>query len=264
MAAIGCITKPELLEKIKSNSWDLCLFENKSFWGAPIRKLLRLITKGHMVDLSSVRETCKNTSGDMTFKEAYEKTGLIINITVSDAGKYETFHVMNYLTAPNVLVWSAAVASCSVPFLFSPSKIYTKDENGNMSEWLPGERKFVDGSLDADLPRRRMAECFNCNYAIASQANPFVIPFLSRAKSNLHSKKYWFWKVYEYLMYFVYSEIQHRTNQLARTNLLPSFLNRMLNMVTQYYTGDITVHLQPSMMDMLQCFNNPTLDRIEN
>ena len=31
-----------------------------------------------------------------------------------------------YLTAPNVLIWSAVCCSCALPFLYAPSKLYYK------------------------------------------------------------------------------------------------------------------------------------------
>lgn len=49
--------------------------------------------------------------------EIYEKNGWILNIGVTDA-KMNTQRLCNYLTTPNVLVWSAVVASCSIPEAF--------------------------------------------------------------------------------------------------------------------------------------------------
>ncbi|RHY56860.1 hypothetical protein DYB34_008004 [Aphanomyces astaci] len=36
--------------------------------------------------------------------------------------------LLNYLTAPNVLVWSASLASCAIPMVFSPVELYGKDQ----------------------------------------------------------------------------------------------------------------------------------------
>lgn len=68
--------------------------------------------------------------GDMTFHEAYERTGRIINITVSPGSRYETSRLLNYLTAPDVLVWSASCASCALPGLFPGVELVRKDING--------------------------------------------------------------------------------------------------------------------------------------
>ena len=219
VAAIGCYKKEDLLKRINKANWDLKVLEKKGKLMAPVRKLLRFISNGNLLDICTVQQTLLDIFGKITFKEAFQKTGNIINITILDANKFESFQVLNYLTAPNVMIWSAASASYSLPGLFGPSKIYCKNQNGEVLEWLPGEKMFIDGSLDADLPIRRISEMFHTNYSIASQANPFVIPFMSRSKNKLASKKYFFWKVYKYFSYLIYSQIQHRSRQLAKTGL---------------------------------------------
>jgi TAG lipase/steryl ester hydrolase/phospholipase A2/LPA acyltransferase len=54
---------------------------------------------------------------DSTFKENFEKTGWILNITVTE-DSFSTSRLFNYLTTPNVLIWSAVVASCAIPGMF--------------------------------------------------------------------------------------------------------------------------------------------------
>ena len=39
------------------------------------------------------------------------------------------------------------------------------------------KRKFLDGSLGADLPMQKLSVFFNVNCFIVSQTNPWVIPF---------------------------------------------------------------------------------------
>lgn len=78
----------------------------------------------------------KQNIGEITFREAFDKTGFVINIVVAGDNKFEEYKILNYLTAPNVLIYSAATASCSVPFVFGSSKIFCKDENGVITEWL--------------------------------------------------------------------------------------------------------------------------------
>jgi predicted acylesterase/phospholipase RssA len=88
----------------------------------------------------------------MTFKEAFEKTGIILNISVTD-NIHEKCRLLNYLSTPNVFIWSAAIASCSLPFVISPSKIYAKNKNEEIVEWLPMKKGFLDGSIGGDIPR---------------------------------------------------------------------------------------------------------------
>ena len=83
--------------------------------------------------------------GDYTFKEAYDKTGRILNITVASTQDFEFNRLLNYLTAPNVLIWSAAVASCALKFLFEPVPLLSKDRKGNIVPYHPSGLKWSDG-----------------------------------------------------------------------------------------------------------------------
>lgn len=47
----------------------------------------------------------------MIIQEAYEKTGFILNIAVSGVNELDGYKVLNYLTAPNVVIWTATIAS---------------------------------------------------------------------------------------------------------------------------------------------------------
>ena len=48
----------------------------------------------------------RNISGDMTFKDIYEKNGWIINISTTNKKTGQNM-VCNYLTTPDVILWSA-------------------------------------------------------------------------------------------------------------------------------------------------------------
>lgn len=104
-----------------------------------------------------------------------DRTGRIINIVVSPAkgsGNQDGPRLLNYLTAPNVLVWSAALASCAIPGVYAPVELLAKDEEGRIHKYLEGQVKWEDGSVQADLPMQRLSELFNINHFIVSQVNP--------------------------------------------------------------------------------------------
>ena len=62
---------------------------------------------GALFDNQVLKAALRDNIGDMTFREAYNRTRRILNITVSTSGMFEMPRLLNYLTAPNVLVWSA-------------------------------------------------------------------------------------------------------------------------------------------------------------
>ena len=53
--------------------------------------------------------------------------------------------LLNYLTAPRVYLWSAAVASSSIPGVFAPTELMAKDMNGNPTSYLSEGLKWSDG-----------------------------------------------------------------------------------------------------------------------
>lgn len=62
----------------------------------------------------------------LTFQEAFQRTGRVLNVAVTAADTHEPPRLLNYLTAPHVVVWSAVAASSAFPFLFLPHDLLAK------------------------------------------------------------------------------------------------------------------------------------------
>ena len=56
--------------------------------------------------------------------------------------------LLNYLTAPHVLVWSAAVASSSLPGVFEANRLMVKDADGTVRYESAERAAFSDGSME--------------------------------------------------------------------------------------------------------------------
>lgn len=95
--------------------------------------------------------------------------------------------LLNYLTAPHVLVWSAAVASSSLPGVFESNRLLVKDADGTVRYECVEGCRFRDGSMEQDLPMQQLSEMFNVNHFIISQANPHAVMFASYS----HLKSIW-------------------------------------------------------------------------
>ena len=118
-------------------------------------------------------EACLRANiGDFTFQEAFDRTGRILNITVSPQSRSDPPRLLNYLTSPHVLIWSAALASASLPGVFEANRLMVKDADGTERyETTSGmAMNFQDGSMEADLPMQQLSEMFNINHFIISQA----------------------------------------------------------------------------------------------
>jgi len=116
-------------------------------------------------------EACLRANiGDFTFQEAFDRTGRILNITVSPRSKSDPPRLLNYLTSPHVLIWSAALASASLPGVFEANRLMVKDPDGTERFESTSGMTFQDGSMEADLPMQQLSEMFNINHFIISQA----------------------------------------------------------------------------------------------
>lgn len=86
---------------------DLAVFEPTGQQQPPLQKLARFLKHGSFYDICHLERVMKGWLGDMTFHEAYNRTRKVLNICISSAGLYELPRLLNYITAPNVLIWSA-------------------------------------------------------------------------------------------------------------------------------------------------------------
>jgi len=170
------------------------------FFPIPIRTFtstLYDILTGHkraqdvlMNDTEYFRQCCRDNVGDFTFQEAFDRTGRILNITVSPKNRSDPPRLLNYLTAPHVLVWSAAVASASLPGVFEANSLLVKDADGTERSESATIASFIDGSMEQDLPMQQLSEMFNINHFIVSQANPHAVFLTSFGMSKI-GKNIW-------------------------------------------------------------------------
>jgi TAG lipase/steryl ester hydrolase/phospholipase A2/LPA acyltransferase len=110
-----------------------------------------------MKDTEHFRDCCRANIGTFTFQEAFDRTGRILNIIVSPQNRSDPPRLLNYLTAPHVLVWSAAVASSSLPGVFESNKLLCKDADGTERYESATTASFIDGSMEADLPMQQLS-----------------------------------------------------------------------------------------------------------
>ena len=107
------------------------------------------------------------------------QAGRILNIVVTPKNDSDPPRLRIYLTTPHVLVWSAAVASSSLPGVFEANRLVVKEADG-WERYESGDAgHFSDGSMEQDLPMQQLSEMFNVNHFIISQANVHAVMFAS-------------------------------------------------------------------------------------
>jgi len=244
---------------------DLAVFEKEGQATSVFSKAYRFMTKGSLFDIANLVAVMKDLLGDITFQEAYNRTRRILNICVSAASVYELPRLLNYITSPNVLIWSAVAASCSVPFIFDPGQLLAKDpRTGEQVPWNQSPQRWIDGSVENDIPTTRLAEMFNVNHFIVSQVNPHVVPFLEKdeqdlakeaQQSSVNQKTCHTWG--HTLSTIARDEAMHRLQVLQEFGVLPNFISKIRSVVGQRYAGDITIFPKISYANFPYVLSNP-------
>jgi hypothetical protein len=111
-AMVGCRTDEELRLFLVPELHELCRPFEKGRW----HQLNTFWSRGCIFENDHFYQlTRRVVFGDMTFKEAYLKTGRILNITVTNKHKHGGQILLNYMTVPDVTLWSAGKSSVWSP-----------------------------------------------------------------------------------------------------------------------------------------------------
>lgn len=261
VAAVLCTRLDEDKDIMLSTDYmNLNVFERPEEQGNPFLRIIRLLKHGVMFDVQVFTDAMRQNLGDITFQEAYNRTGKILNITVSSSTSYEMPRLLNYLSAPNVLIWSAVAASCAVPLVYRSAPLMAKDKAGNFVHWNPSGHKWIDGSVENDLPMQRISELFGVNHFIVSQVNPHIIPLMS----NHVNKPSAYSDILYRVGHLVMAELQHRCQQLADVEIFPWIFGKLHSMLCQTYYGDITIVPHLSWFKYPHLLGNPSRDLLND
>jgi len=124
------------------------------------------------------------TRGSMTFREAYERTGRILNVSCVPADPHSPTILCNYLTSPDCVIWSAVLASAAVPGILNPVVLMMKQREGTLVPYSFGH-KWKDGSLRTDIPIKALNLHFNVNFTVVSQVNPHINLFFFSSRGSV-------------------------------------------------------------------------------
>lgn len=137
-------------EKIYLDAFEerLGLNEQDYAFRSFFKRLDRWTKDGVFLSSESLKECMQKNLGDYTFIEAYNRTRRVLNITVSSSTMFDMPRLLNYLTAPHVVIWSAVLASCAVPSIFKSCELFVKDKSGKLIPWHPTGETWIDGSVE--------------------------------------------------------------------------------------------------------------------
>eukprot|EP00557_Chaetoceros_sp_GSL56_P001704 CAMPEP_0176502854 /NCGR_PEP_ID=MMETSP0200_2-20121128/15005_1 /TAXON_ID=947934 /ORGANISM="Chaetoceros sp., Strain GSL56" /LENGTH=903 /DNA_ID=CAMNT_0017902013 /DNA_START=281 /DNA_END=2992 /DNA_ORIENTATION=- len=205
--------------------------------------------------------------GDMTFEEAYKKTGRVLCITLSSTTKKAPPVLVNYITAPHVTIASAIIASAAVPGFIKPVILRKKGSDGVVRKQAANkDEAYWDGSIDQDIPTSGLAEMFNCHFFLTAQCNPHVVPFFHSSKGCVGQPSRWMrrkdekaWRggfLLAALELYLKNDMRSKFHFLNDLEAAVGFTSTMM---TQIFHGSTTIVPHVSPLDYFCLFSNPTL-----
>jgi TAG lipase/lysophosphatidylethanolamine acyltransferase len=277
MAAwVGVHTEEELLGILSGDRIDLSAFVASSQRAAArahgegggwlmvqlrilYRRARRFFKSGFILDPVVLEEAVRANVGDLTFREAHDRTGRVLNITIGPSGP-GSITLLNYHTAPHVLIWSAAlVSNINNRYSNQSIRLMCKDELGRTVPYNNGARFNYNKVIDTPeaSPLSRLGELYNVEHYIISQARPYFAPFLYTTLRSFKTS----WSTY--IAGFVLEETQHQLRQLNVLGILSPGVKRLL---MDEVTPGPSITLVPyiGFWDWWRLLRNPTAEEINH
>jgi len=207
--------------------------------------------------------------GSLTFFEAYQRTGRILNVSCVPSDPHSPTILANYLTAPDCVIWSAVLASAAVPGILNPVVLMRKNRDGKLEPYSFGH-KWKDGSLRTDIPLKSLNLHFNVNFSIVSQVNPHINLFFFSSRGTVGRpvthRRGRGWRggflgsaVEQYLKL----DLNKWLKVLRHLELLPRPLGQDWSEVwLQRFSGTITIWPRSVMSDFWYILSDPTMQRL--
>jgi predicted acylesterase/phospholipase RssA len=214
-------------------------------------------------NLQFFRQTCEFYFSDITFEEAFDRTGKHVCITVSASrvtGGSAQRLLLNHISTPHVTLASAVAASCALPGVMAPAKLLAKSSTGSLEHFEVDGVEWIDGSVQADLPFQRISTLFNVSNYVVCQTNFHVLPFLYKAHHPDPRSLYW--RLFQTLEW----DIRSRALKLSRLGLFPRIFGHDISKVfKQKYHGNLTLVPRFTALQSLglKALANPTVEDME-
>ena len=216
-------------------------------------KLSELGSNKGLLDQKVLQRCIDRHIPDMTFIEAYLHTNRILNISVSPADSHQFPRLLNYLTAPNVLIRRAALASAAIPGLFPPVQLRAKNFEGKSVAYMP-QNRWIDGSVHEDIPKDKVNRLHNINHYIVSQTNPHVVPFLSEEIEETGLIPF----IQDVVIKAPMVQIEHLLELVQQHFEIPglgSIIKKAHAVARQNYSGDITIYPEKNVFRLGRLFH---------
>ncbi|MBT8055168.1 MAG: DUF3336 domain-containing protein [Xanthomonadales bacterium] len=228
--------------------------ENIDFEWCSVFSPFELIKGNSMLDQKTLKKFIDRNIRDMTFLEAYQHTNRILNISISPADSHQFPRLLNYLTAPNVLIGWACLASAAIPGLYPAVQLRAKNFDGKSVAYMP-QNRWIDGSVHEDIPINKVNRLHNVNHYIVSQTNPHIVPFLSDEIAETGLIPF----IQDVILKAPMVQVEHFLELVHQHFDVPgvgSMIKKAHAVASQTYSGDITVYPEKHLMNIGKMFTN--------
>mmetsp|Transcript_36407 Transcript_36407/g.58455 ORF Transcript_36407/g.58455 Transcript_36407/m.58455 type:complete len:874 (-) Transcript_36407:978-3599(-) len=149
------------------------------FADGPLRMCSNLINDGSLLNYKRSVKRITNLCGTYTFREAFNRTGRSFTITVYNVDSDGDNHTrcLNYKTTPDVVIYSAVMASAAIPKLLPPMELLYKDHKGVIKPYHALGKFWRDGAFENEIPTEALRHLFNVQFTIVSQVEPHISLF---------------------------------------------------------------------------------------
>lgn len=215
-ALFGCLSNEELVEMLSGDILELikkdvdllksCGYGNMEQHLNLGTLIQNLIHHGYSQDVYLfIQFVCKYIIKDLTFEEAFQSTGKVLSIVIHPTDKSCT-NLLNYVTAPNVLIQSAITCSLGSGVISRDPILLCRNLDNQIEPFLLPEKvskcKYLapeDATMveDSRSPYQRLTELFNVNNFILSLARPYFAPLVvNDLKHEIKTSRYYYYKHY--------------------------------------------------------------------
>lgn len=251
LAAIICCRK-DLDVALDLRTFDFSAFNNRGTTGSLKRKLQRWWREGVLMDVEILLQFVRDNLGLITFEEAYKLTGRVLNLHVVryQGNGVVSSWLLNYATAPQVVVATAAVASCASAGLYGEVQLKAKAMDGSIVAFDPAALTFASAKLCSshiNEPLARLREMFNVQCFIVADATFEHLPFISvRGRSDLLSR----------VLYFFLEEVWRFLAFATRLKPFRSRLTGFFQTVTHDIEADVLICPISRLSDLINSLRN--------
>ncbi|KAK2765328.1 hypothetical protein FQN54_008172 [Arachnomyces sp. PD_36] len=208
--------------------------------------------------------------GSTTFREAYERTGRILNVSCVPSDPHSPTILANYLTSPDCVIWSAVIASAAVPGILNPVVLMVKKPDGTLGPYSFGH-KWKDGSLRTDIPLKALSLHFNANFSIVSQVNPHINLFFFSSRGTVGRpvthRKGRGWRggfLGSAAEQYIKLDLNKWLKVLRHLELLPRPLGQDWSEIwLQRFSGTVTIWPRSVASDFWNILSDPSMRRLE-